>query len=111
MTVIRIQEHPGGQNNSNAIVSFDYGPEYPITVRDPFSEEEEQLLEWYFEEHLRFPFTREVTAKEAATSISAYGELLFNQVFADREAYAIYKECVQTGLNTIQVEIAGSPEF
>ena len=86
MAVIRIREIPGSPNGSSAVVSFDHGEEYPITIKDPFSTtDEEQQLEWYFEEHLRFPFTRKVQAKAAADSIITYGETLFEQVFADRK--------------------------
>ncbi len=111
MAVIRIREHTGEQGSSNAILSFEHGEEFPITISDPFSEAEEQQLAWYFEEHLRFPFTRKVQAKTAADSINTYGEALFGQIFADREAYALYKDYLQAGLNDVQVEIAGSPQF
>ena len=56
MPTIRIQEHPNQPNNANATLIFDHAQEYPITVTDPFSEQEEKLLEWYFEDHLQFPF-------------------------------------------------------
>src|SRR6266487_2543447 len=111
MAVIRIREHTGEQGSPNAILSFEHGEEFPITISDPFSEAEEQQLAWYFEEHLRFPFTRKVQAKTAADSINTYGEALFGQIFADREAYTLYKDYLQAGLNDVQVEIAGSPQF
>ncbi len=111
MAVIRIREHTGEQGSPNAILSFEHGEEFPITISDPFSEAEEQQLAWYFEEHLRFPFTRKVQAKTAADSINTYGEALFGQIFADREAYALYKDYLQVGLNDVQMEIAGSPQF
>ena len=68
MEVIRIREQPGEAGSSNATVSFDYGPEYPITIRDPFSESEEKLLEWYFEQYVSFPF-KTVRAKDASGPI------------------------------------------
>jgi tetratricopeptide (TPR) repeat protein len=111
MAVMRIREISGEQSSPNATLSFEHGEEFPITISDPFSEAEEQQLAWYFEDHLRFPFTRKVQAKAAAGSIITYGEALFGQVFADREAYAIYKDYLQAGLNAVQVEIAGSPQF
>jgi len=111
MAVIRIREVPGSSDGSSAVVSFDHGEEYPITIKDPFSEAEEQQLEWYFEEHLRFPFMRKVQAKTAADSVVTYGETLFKQVFADPEAYVAYKQRLQARLNTLQIEIAGSPQF
>jgi tetratricopeptide (TPR) repeat protein len=109
--LIRIQGHPGGPNGSNAIVSFDHGPEYPITISDPFTEQEEQELEWYFEDHLTFPFTNKVRAQHAAASITTYGEQLFKQVFGDAEIYAEYKAILKSGLSNLHIEIAGSPQF
>jgi hypothetical protein len=88
MPLIRIQERPGGPDSPNAIVSFNNGPENPITINDPFESQQEQELEWYFEEHLEFPFTKKVRAQNAATSITTYGEELFKQVFGDPDIYA-----------------------
>jgi len=111
MTLISIRERAGGSGGSNAVVSFEHGEEYPVAIAVPFSAEEEQRLEWYFEEHIRFPFTEQVQAQAAAASIAAYGEALFNQAFADRRAYARYKEALQAGVETLAFEIAGSPDF
>ncbi len=107
MALIRIRE----QNGINTTISFDGGEECPITVTDPFSEKEEALLEWYFEEHLRFPFTEQVKAGAAAESITRYGEALFDQVFADRRVYGRYTQCLQSGVGTLRFELAGSPDF
>jgi tetratricopeptide (TPR) repeat protein len=111
MAVIRIQERPGGPDGSNAVLSFDNGPEYPITIKDPFSEKDEHELEWYFEEHLEFPFTNKVRAQHAAASITTYGEALFKQVFGDPDIYAEYRGLLKIGLNNLQIEIAGLPKF
>jgi hypothetical protein len=109
MTLIRIQERETQSNGPNAILSFDFGAEYPITISDPLSEGQEQRLEWYFEQRLRFPFLDQVKADAAAKSITSYGENLFNQVFADPEA--TYRAAVQAGIGNLQIEIAGSPGF
>jgi len=111
MTLIRIRERIGGPNGSNAMVSFDNGPEYPITISDPFTEEEERELEWYFEEHLEFPFTKKVRAQNAAASITTYGETLFKQVFGTTDIYAEYRSLLKAGLNNLQLEIVGSPNL
>ncbi|MFB0546213.1 MAG: hypothetical protein ACETWB_04830, partial [Anaerolineae bacterium] len=111
MTLLSIRERSGATDGPNATVSFDHGEEYPIAVADPFSEQEEERLEWYFERHIRFPFTDQVKARRAADSITAYGEALFDRVFADRQAYARYKEGVQAGVETLAFEVAGSPDF
>lgn len=112
MTLISIREQAAvGENGQNAVLSFDGQGEYPLTIADPFSPEDEGRLEWYFEDHLRFPFTEQVRAKEAADSVIRYGEALFGQVFAAPDAHAEYKAALQTGPNTLRFEIAGSPEF
>ena len=54
-TSILIQERSGLGDGRNAVVSFDGQGEYPATVANPFSEKQEEELEWYFEDHLRFP--------------------------------------------------------
>ena len=109
MVAIRIEER--AQNEFNAVVSFDGSGDYPVKIADPFSPEEEACLEWYFEEHLRFPFTDQVKAREAGESLKAYGEGLFSQVFADRDAFAEYRTAARQGLDRLHIEIVGSPEF
>jgi tetratricopeptide (TPR) repeat protein len=111
MPLIRIQERPSGQGGSNAVVSFDHGPEYLININAPFSEKQEQELEWYFEEYLEFPFTKKVRAQDASFSIKTYGEELFKQVFGDPDIYAEYRDILKTSLNSLHIEIAGSPKF
>ena len=60
---------------------------------------EEERLRWYFEEHLRFPFTDQVRASQAAQSVVAYGEALFAQVFKSHpDLYARYQAAAQSGL-------------
>jgi hypothetical protein len=68
MSVISIRER--GITSSSPVVAID-GQEYPLAnpITPPFDEKAEAQLEWYFEEHLRFPFTNQVRAQEAATSI------------------------------------------
>jgi tetratricopeptide (TPR) repeat protein len=111
MKVIRIQERLQALGGIKAIVSFDYGPEYPITISNPFSEAEEQSLEWYFEGYLEFPFLNQIKAQSAVASIAKYGETLFSQVFKDLEAYTAYKEALKSGWHSLQFEIVGSPSF
>ena len=111
MTLISIRERSTGQDGSNAVLSFDNQGEYPVTITPPFAEEDEQLLEWYFERHLRFPLSYQVKAKQAATSIVGYGEALFNQVFVDRRAFGEYQAALQAGISGLAFEIAGSPDF
>jgi tetratricopeptide (TPR) repeat protein len=100
----------GTPRKFQARVCIEGSPDYPIEVSDPFSEQEEERLEWYFEAHLRQPFLNQVKAREAAQSISAYGERLFGQVFADPKSYARYFAC-KSQLDTLRIEIEGSPAF
>jgi tetratricopeptide (TPR) repeat protein len=112
MTVIRIQECSEQAGIFQAKVSFNQGPEYAITVRNPFSKEEEECLEWYFEEHLKFPFTNQVKAQEAAASVITYGENLFAQVFASEPHILVaYETAAKVGLNPLQIEVVGQPSF
>lgn len=112
MALISIEEICRDEHDTfQASVSFNHGPRYSILITNPFSLEQEKEIEWYYEAYPRFPFTEEVRARNAAASITSYGETLFNQVFADRQVYSIYKECLQNGLSTMQIEIAGTPVF
>jgi len=109
--LIRVREENEAATGFAATVSFDGGSEYPVTVSDPYSHQEEDDLEWYFEAHLRAPFAEEIRAEKVARSLSAYGEALFNQLFVDRRAFAQYRQTLATGVENISFEIAGSPPF
>ncbi len=97
MTVIRIQEQARGAEQANALLIFNHSVQYPIQVDDPFAStpQQEENLEWYFEEYLTFPFTQDVRARRAAESIRHYGVSLFKQVFADQRALMDYRQAIQ----------------
>lgn len=111
MTVIRIREKNKDADSWNAKVIFDGGEEYDILIHDPFTDAEEQQLEWYFEDYLRFPFIEQVKANTTAESITTYGEALFQQVFANPDVYSLYRDCLREGLEHLLVEIVGHSEF
>src|SRR5947199_4627996 len=112
MPLVRIEEKDVVWTDSrNATISFEHGPKYPITIKDPFTQLEEEGLVWYFEDHVQFPFTKQVRAEKAAASIPVYGESLFKQVFTDPDVYTEYRTIRDTGLSELQIEIAGSPKF
>ena len=97
MPTITIRERAGSTEQVlHATLIIDEGNEFPIEVADPFSAEEEQRLEWYFEEHLRFPFTEQVKRDAAAASVQVYGEKLFAQVFKDPQALIDYGQLRRT---------------
>lgn len=50
----------------SAEVRFDHGPPRPCSVRDPFTQADEDLLQWYFEQRLEWPMLYEVRAAQAA---------------------------------------------
>src|SRR5215469_405876 len=110
--LITIKEHSEREGGWQAVVRFNNGQEHAIKVSNPFSDEEERELAWYFEEHLAFPFTKKVRAQNAAQSIPGYGEKLFNQVFEQNpKASFEYQKIREAGLNDVQIEIEGSPAF
>src|SRR6266851_7412641 len=113
MAQLSIQEQKSAKkrNGWKAVVRIDNGPPRPITVSNPFSYEEEQELEWYFEEHLEAPYLNKVRAQEAAASVKTYGEKLFEEVFGGKEIYAEYRELLKGGLSGLQIEIEGTPAF
>ena len=88
MSLIKIAECQGGPNELHVALSIDDGGEFVVGLALPFTPEEEQELEWYFEQRLREPFTGQVRAASAAQSVRRYGERLFSQLFADNEAHA-----------------------
>lgn len=93
-----------------ATVQFEAsGAPFELTVSNPFAEAEEAQLEWYFEQWLKFPFVDKVPAEQAASSIRAYGERLFEQIF--RRNPDIYLEYQRLRQADFLLEISGSPEF
>ncbi len=113
MTIITISEMDGkgAKDSPNATLSFDNKGQYPITISNPFSPQEEENLAWYFEKYLVFPFLEEVKFRDARESITRYGQALFKQLFQDLDAYASYIQARKEGLENLRFEIRGSPEF
>ncbi|KAM3103620.1 tetratricopeptide repeat protein [Phormidesmis sp. 146-12] len=103
MPTIEIRQTSGFE----AVVAI-AGSEFEIAVSDPFAEQDEKQLEWYFEEWIKFPFSDETIAQQVAESVRSYGENLFQQVFGDPEAYAAYKSLK---VSELEILIKGSPEF
>ncbi|MGK7874741.1 MAG: tetratricopeptide repeat protein [Xenococcaceae cyanobacterium] len=115
--VITIREEKNRETQNpetgfRATLSFDGQVEYPITITDPFTQKDEQLLEWYFEEWLVFPLLDKVKAEKATASVSTYGENLFEQVFkSNYDIYSDYRQ-LRGELSQVQIEIIGeTPEF
>ena len=111
MPVITIREEQQVDDGFLANLRID-GRDYPnIKVSDPFLKSEEDSLEWYFEQWLRFPMLDTTRAADVAASIREYGTRLFDQIFADRRAYADYAR-LRDNLGALRFEIEGiNPEF
>ena len=110
MQVITIAQKTTLDNAFDAILTI-AGSEFDILVSDPFGKDgREKSLEWYFEEWIRFTFTGTVAAASAAASVKAYGVALFEQVFGDRRAFAVYQR-VAGNLGDVEIVIEGDPGF
>ncbi|KST70171.1 tetratricopeptide repeat protein [Mastigocoleus testarum] len=114
MSIITIRETEKTETGFTARLIFDRGDggEYSINITDPFTAEEEQRLEWYFEEWLTYPMLNGRKAEAAKNSVAGYGESLFEQVFkTDFDAYSYYRQ-LRNNLKEVKIEIVGdSPEF
>jgi hypothetical protein len=66
MELIEVREDTS--RPSGVVVRID-GYDYPATIAPPFESGQEAELDWYFEQHLRFPFTDSVRARHAGESI------------------------------------------
>lgn len=114
MPSITLRELHQNDNGFAAELDFDGRVRYPLTITDPFASTPtyEELLEWYFEEWIKFPFTNRVLKEQAETQITGYGQQLFEQVFrANPDAYSEYSR-LRGHLSQVQIEIEGqSPEF
>ena len=109
MTVIRVAENgESGDGPCRAVISFGDHAEYEISVASPADAESD--LEWYFQEHIRFPFL-DTDREQAATSrITAYGHDLFTQVFGGAAHYD-YRRLRDTSFDRCRLEVSGSARF
>jgi tetratricopeptide (TPR) repeat protein len=89
-----------------ARVSFGDASEYEVTVADPAEPRDEELLAWYFEQHLRYPFLDKDLEQEAVARIAAYGEQLFAQVLGG-DAYVDYRRLRDRGFDGCRIEVSG----
>lgn len=62
MAVITIREQSKTETGFDTTLIIE-GNNYQITVSDPFEAREEQELEWYFEEWLRYPILEQVSSE------------------------------------------------
>jgi len=106
MTTITIREQSNNaQDEYQATVSFNKD-EFPSTVKNPCSNQQELNLEWYFKEYSSYS-DDENRAKSVVASIKECGQQLFKQLFCDRALRRYDRE--KHGIQCI--EIIGSPAF
>ena len=106
--VVRISELAGGSDESlRARVSFGDAGEYEVAIIDPADVGTEDLLAWYFEKHLRYPFLDKDLEQEAVARIATYGQKLFSQVLGG-EAFADYRRLRDRAFDGCRIEVSGS---
>ena len=112
MTVITIREQSQTATGFEVNLVID-GSNYLVALSDPFNSVQEEELEWYFEEWLRYPILNPIKAERVKASIKQYGEALFEQLFqADNRAYAKYRQLINNCDGKLQIEIESTnPKF
>ena len=107
-SVIEVVERSAGADGSFVVrAGFPGdGVEYEVTVTDPASPEQERLLGWYFEQHLRFPFLDGDRRREAVAVLREYGEKLFAQVFGGAAGLG-YQVLRGRGFDRCRIEVVG----
>jgi hypothetical protein len=111
VTVIRVRESAAPADGSfGVLVAFGDAAAYPATVRDPADTAAENLLAWYFEEHLRFPFLDKDLERRAVDQLAGYGRSLFGQVLGEA-AFPDYRMLRGQSFDGCRLEVTGSAEF
>lgn len=82
------------------------GAAYPVTVTDSATPADEQLLGWYFEQHLRYPFLDGDRRRTAVTMLREYGQKLFAQVFGGEAGFE-YQVMRGRGFDDCRIEVVG----
>ncbi|MFC3965946.1 CHAT domain-containing protein, partial [Nocardia jiangsuensis] len=111
-SVIEVVEH-----SVDADGSFQVRVHYPadgadhlVRVTDPGSPAVEELLAWYFEQHLRRPFLDGDRRRAAVVALGEYGRDLFAQVFAGEAGFG-YQLLRRQGFDGCRIEVVGSAVF
>ncbi|MEU6833597.1 CHAT domain-containing protein, partial [Nocardia beijingensis] len=108
-SVIELVEHAIGEDASFEVrVRYPTdGVEHRVRVRDPASPADEELLAWYFERHLRYPFLDTDRRRAAVTTLREYGRNLFTQVFTGEAGFG-YQTLRRRGFDGCRIEVVGS---
>ncbi len=106
--LVRVSELAADADGSFRVrVGFGDAAEYDVAVTDPADTAAEELLAWYFEEHLRYPFLDKDLEQDAVARIAAYGQALFAQVLGG-DAYPDYRRLRDRGFDGCRIEVSGS---
>lgn len=91
------------------------GESYQLHLRNPFSAEDEEEVEWYFQRHSRFPLTDTVRAANVVNAIDIYGQKLFRQTIGAIPSSSLSKRYhemrLEGTINELCIEISGSAAF
>jgi tetratricopeptide (TPR) repeat protein len=111
MTVIRVSEQSVNPDRSFVVrVAFDEEAEYVVRVSDPADLDTEELLAWYFEKHLQFPFLDLDRERQAVTRLAEYGQDLFGQIFGGEANYD-FRRLRGRSFDDCRLEVRGSVAF
>ena len=111
MTVIRVSERSQEADGSFGVrVAFGEEAEYELRVADPAGPGTEDLLAWYFEQHLRFPFLDLDQERQAVAQLAAYGQDLFGQVLGGVASHD-YRSLREQSFDGCRLEVTGSAVF
>lgn len=114
MTYLRITERGHDADAFRATVSFEGGGEHEVEVVDPLAgrPEAEELLAWYYEEHLRYPFLDYDRVQAAKAMVTEYGLSLFAQLFPPgSDALYEFRKARDAGLDGRHIEVIGAQAF
>ncbi len=111
MTVIRVSERNREADGSFGVqVAFGEKAAHEVRVTDPAGPGTEELLAWYFERHLRFPFLDLDREHQAVAELAEYGQALFGQVLGGTADYD-YRLLRGRSFDGCRLEVEGSAAF
>jgi hypothetical protein len=102
------------QGDGLVTVGFGDGGRYEAALAPPLADDPAklELVRWYFEAHLRYPFLDKDLAERAVETLTAYGRSLFEQVFAANPGVsAEYLDAKRHGFDDSRLIITGSAAF
>ena len=111
MRKIRIQELRQEADQFQVMINIGEMEGIECSITNPFSQQEELDLEWYFEEYLRMPQMNNILFDKTRTSIAKKGEQLFETLFSERNLFRAYSRFFDQKDSSCRFEIIGSPAF